>query len=482
MHVGYGHGLGPIGKRLLLAFLVVALSSVAVLSVAALVGADRGLAASAAAGRETAAISTAAAAAAAYDDAGGWAGADLSHAVAVAAAAGAGLQVRDSEGGIVSGALSRNGNGRGAGPFAGGATAAEALPADSHTDPDAAARGYVSEPVLVAGQQVGTVRLGFGAPGSDSGRDVAWSWIAVATLAALGIAVVAAWYVTRRLTAPLVRLTRTVAAFAAGDRTARADITAPGELGALARTFDETADAIETSERVRRNLAADVAHELRTPLAVLQAGLEELRDGLVPADHHTLAALHDQSVRLARTVNDLAALAAAEAPALTATSTVVDLASVAASATAGSAAALRAAGVTVETDLEPVEVVADADRVGQILGNLLANVARYCRPGDTVRIRTSQDGDEGVLAVEDTGPGMDPDEIGHATERFWRGRHATGVAGSGLGLAIVAALAEAQHGRVSIASDGCHGTAVTLRLPADRRAAVSRPPAPVGAC
>ncbi|NMM33542.1 MAG: HAMP domain-containing protein, partial [Phycicoccus sp.] len=126
----------------------------------------------------------------------------------------------------------------------------------------------------------------------------AWWWITVAAVVALLIALLASWVVTRLITRPIKAMTSATPAFAAGDRQARVGVHGPGELGELARAFDSMADTVARSERDRRNLTADVAHELRTPLAALQAGLEELRDGLVEPTPQGLAGLHDQSLRL----------------------------------------------------------------------------------------------------------------------------------------------------------------------------------------
>ena len=443
--------MGALGHRLLLAFVLVALSSVVVLTVAALVGTARGLAATEDADRAAASVATAAVAADAYESVGGWTGADLSRADAVAADAGARLVVLDADGSVV---RSPDGPGMGAGMGMGAMTSG---------------RGGVVAAVVVDGQTVGSVRLGFGSPTAGAAQQIAWTWIVAAGVVALVAALAMAWFVTGRIARPLARLTSTARSFAAGDRSARsapADTVAPGELGELARAFDLTAEQVERSELVRRRMAADLAHELRTPLAALQAGLEELRDGLVEPDVERLSALHGQSLRVGRVVEDLAELSAAQTASLSLRRASVDLADVAAEAVAAARPTIEAAGLTVDVRLgEDVIVDGDRDRLHQVVGNLLVNTARYCRAGDMVTVTVAHGGSEATLAVSDTGPGIGDADLPLVFDRLWRGRADRDVAGSGIGLAVVRELVTAHGGQVRAESDGVHGTTFTVVLP-----------------
>jgi len=437
---------GPLGRRLLAAFVLVALSSVVVLTVAALIATDQGLASAARQDRQRVAVQVASAAAEAYARSGGWSGADLASASALASAADARLAVRDSTGAMVW-------PGRGMGPGMGGMRGA------GGTGP------VVEQPVDVGGRGVGSVRLAFPAS-APSGRTVAWSWVAGAAGAALLAALGVSAFVSSRLARPLVALAATAHRFAAGDRTARARLRAPGELGEVANAFDTMADEVVRADTVRRRLAADIAHELRTPLSGLQAGLEELRDGLQPADAPRLAALHDQSLRLGRVVQDLADLSAAESAALSLRLVDADLAEIAAATLAGQRPRLESAGLTVSADLDRrVPVRADPDRLHQAIGNLLANAARYCRPGDRLHVAVGAEQGNAVLRVADTGPGMAADELSHAFDRLWRGRDTAGTTGSGIGLAVVRELVTAHGGTVVLGCPDEGGLTVTVRLP-----------------
>ncbi|HWS34102.1 MAG TPA: HAMP domain-containing sensor histidine kinase, partial [Actinoplanes sp.] len=418
------------------------------------VGTARGLTSAQQNDRREAAARTAEAVAVAYQRAGGWAGADLTAASAIAGAAGAGLVVRDDDGQMVW-------PGRGMGPGMNGMHAA-------------ATAAVFEAPVSAGGQSVGDVRLAFTTT-ATAGRAVAWSWVLGAAAVALLTALLAAGYVTRRLTRPLMALTGAARRFAAGEPGARAGTGGPGELGELADAFDTMADDVVRADQVRRSLAADVAHELRTPLAALQAGLEELRDGMREPGTERLAALHDQTLRLGRVVQDLADLSAAESAALSLHRTDTDLADIARTALAAYRGLLDAAGLHAETNLTvALPVYADPDRLHQAVTNVLANAARYCRPGDRVTISGRRSGDFAVLEVTDTGPGIPADDLPHVFQRLWRGHRARSVAGSGIGLAVVRELVTAHSGTVSAASPPVGGATITIQLPFARTARADR--------
>ena len=446
--------LGALGRRLLAAFLLVALTGVVLVAAAGLIGSNLGLASGETTARRSAADQVTATVAAAYRATNDWSTADLSGAYSLAAGFGAALLVRDQAGAVVPGRGS-SGMGMGMGMGNGGSVHG----------------GRLDRTVTVEGTPVGSVTLRFGSPIGSTGRQIAWTWILAAALATVAAAAGAGWFTIRSLTTPLVALTRSTRAFAAGDTDARPTVRGIGELGELADAFDEAATAVQRSERVRRQMAADVAHELRTPLAALQAGLEELRDGMAEPDPVTLARLHDQSLRLARTVDELAQLSAADAAVLDLAPTDLDAADLVADEIAAARPQLRAAGLTLDQELTPGVVVrADPQRLRQVVGNLLANCARHCRPGDQVQVTVTDAGAHGRITVSDTGPGIPEPDLPHVRSRFWRGSDRSTVPGSGIGLAVAAQLVEAHHGRMTIESTAATGTTVTVDLP--------RPPVP----
>lgn len=122
-------------------------------------------------------------------------------------------------------------------------------------------------------------------------------------------------------------------------------------------------------------------------------------------------------------------------------------------------------GIHLEVPEQSIPVEGDPVRLGQVIGNLLSNAARYCRAGDTVTVSVAANGDEGLLTVTDTGPGIAADELPHVFDRLWRGQGADRVGGSGIGLAVVRELVTAHGGRVEATSDGRHGTQIAVTLP-----------------
>jgi two-component system sensor histidine kinase BaeS len=463
--------------RLLIAFLVVTLTAIGLVTTAALIGTTQGLSVQEATGRRELTVNAAHAAADAYQRAGGWSNADLAATVTIAAGGGARLVVRDSDGQVVT---TTAGQGRMNGANGANGQGMDSSPGMSYgpgmgggAGRGAGAGTPVLAPITVTGVAVGSVTLLFPTSTQLAGRPIAWTWVGAASLAAIALAVIAAWLITRMLTRPLGVLTATARAFAAGNRTVRTSLNAPGEVGELAAAFDDAAEQVQVSEQSRRQLSADVAHELRTPLAALQAGLEELRDGLAPADTGTLARLHDQSLRLGRVVADLALLSAADAAPLTLRPGPVDLSAVMREAADAYDAKMRAAGLTLVRDLDDRMMVwGDAERLHQVVGNLLQNCTRHCRPGDTVTLAVAPlPGRAAVrLIVSDTGPGISPADLPNVLVRFWR----TGDGGgSGLGLPIARSIVEAHRGAIQIESDGRTGTSVTVDLPADQNAAAA---------
>jgi two-component system, OmpR family, sensor histidine kinase BaeS len=334
-----------------------------------------------------------------------------------------------------------------------------------------AARGpKITDKVMVNGHMVGWVTVAFSH--GNFARAVAlfsaqkWRSRLLAVTIAVLLAVLVALPLSRLISTPLARLTWAARARGRGDNDARVgEVRGFGTLHELSRAFDQMVEAREEQDQVRRNLVADVAHELRTPIAVLQAGHEAMLDGLTPTDDEHIASLRDEVLRLARMADDLQRLASAEAAALQLTLVRRDLAAVAATAATSLVDSFENADVTLVERLTKVEVMCDPLRMHEIVVNLLTNALKFTPSGGQVTVETHQSGDSGRLRVIDTGIGIPPEDLPRITERFYRGARSSEVAGSGIGLAIVSELIRAHQGTLEIESELGRGTAVTVTLP-----------------
>src|SRR6202041_191062 len=202
-----------------------------------------------------------------------------------------------------------------------------------------------------------------------------------AGLAAL-LALLTGLLLAGRIARPVERIITVTRAMGGGDRAARVGpVTAPGELRELATAFDQMADTLDRQEQLRRDLVADVAHELRTPVAILQAGHEALLDGVVEPTPDQLTSLRDEVLRLARMVDDLQTLAAADAATLHLSRGPCDLAGLAAPAPHSRAGRFEAAGITLERRLVPAEILGDPRWLHQVITNLLTNALQFTPAG-----------------------------------------------------------------------------------------------------
>jgi two-component system, OmpR family, sensor histidine kinase BaeS len=434
-------GSGPIGLRLALAFIVVALLAVALLAGLTAAFAANDVSNLASQQRQELTQAMSAVAGAAWETPGGWSTADLERVIDAGTDLGADVQVTDDSGRIVA-----------------------ASPGFSRPTPPAQMQA-----VMVDGRRVGSVAVrftGVGLPAADSVLRAALlrAIASAAGLAAL-LALLAGLLAARRITRPVSRLIEVTQAMGHGDRAARVgEMRAPDELRDLAATFDRMADNLARQDQLRRDVVADVAHELRTPVAVLQAGHEALLDGVVEPSTAQLSSLRDEVLRLARLVDDLHTLAAAEAAALQLTMHPGDLAEIAGAAAESLAGRFEGAGITLERRLAPVSVLAD-QRIHQVVTNLLSNALKFTPAGGHVTLETGPAGEMALLSVADTGQGIPDDELPRIFDRFWRGRQAATVAGSGIGLAVVAELVRAHGGSVTASSVQGRGTELVVTLP-----------------
>jgi two-component system sensor histidine kinase BaeS len=325
-------------------------------------------------------------------------------------------------------------------------------------------------PVVADGMDVGTSIVRFNGAGLGSADPALRAALIRAAAAAAGLAallsLLAALAGARRLTRPVAKIMSVTRARGRGQRSARVgSVRAPNELREMGLVMDEMADLIDRNEQLRRDMVADIAHELRTPLAVLQAGHEALVDGLAEPTPDQLASLRDEVLRLARMVEDLQTLAAADAASMHLDRRPYDLAKAAATAADSLDGRFSAAGIPIARQLKSAEILADPRWLHQAVTNLLTNALKFSQPGSTVGIDTGVAGSDAVLHVTDTGIGIPPEELPHIFDRFYRGHQAAQTSGTGIGLAIAAELARAHGGTLTAESEVGAGTVMTLCLP-----------------
>jgi two-component system sensor histidine kinase BaeS len=278
----------------------------------------------------------------------------------------------------------------------------------------------------------------------------------------------------RNIAMPLADLMTAADAVAGGDLTVRVPVRGGDEFDQLAESFNRMTEGLEQADRQRRNLTADVAHELRTPLQIIQGNLEGILDKVYEPTADHISATLDETRLLARLVDDLGTLSLAEAGQLPMLWERVDVAEVLEDVGTSFSGQAEAAGVDlrIETggDATAMTIRADVGRLEQVLGNLVANALRFTPSGGTITLR-AESAQEGVrITVRDTGEGIPAEDLPAVFDRFWRGdrsRSHAGGGGSGLGLAIVRQFVQAHGGRVDVESAVGQGTTFTVELPAD---------------
>jgi signal transduction histidine kinase len=264
---------------------------------------------------------------------------------------------------------------------------------------------------------------------------------------------------------PLGEMVEAADRVAAGDYTTRAPEHGPRWMRTLARAFNSMTSKLEVQHRQRRDLMADIAHELRTPLAVLQGRLEGMLDGIYPRDEGQLAALLQDTRTLARLVEDLRTLAHTESGTLTLQKEPTDTAILVHDTAASCAGEAAERHIQLEVDAAPNVPLVDIDpvRIREVLTNLVSNALRHTPGGGRVRVTVSMQPNAMVFTVSDTGQGIPADDLPRIFDRFYKGH---GSRGSGLGLTIARNLVAAHGGKIHAESVEGKGTTITFALPA----------------
>ncbi len=326
----------------------------------------------------------------------------------------------------------------------------------------------VTVPVVVEGRPVGTATVQvpqeLSATADLEFRDAVNQLLLLAAAGAAVMALLVGLLVARRTTRPLAELTEAADDLAAGNRDRRAHVSSADEIGDLARSFNAMADAVDREDELRQRFAADIAHEIRTPLAILQGQLEAVQDGITYPDRRLIDSLHEESLRMGRLVADLETLADAGAAGFTLRRREVALRPLVNAALDRLAGHLAELELEVVRTLDEVDVFADPVRISQVVINLLTNAAIWTPPGGTITVTLARRPDGAEIAVADTGPGIPDEEMPRVFDRFFRGAAAP-AGGSGIGLAVAVELVRAHDGDITVDSHPGHGSRFLVRLP-----------------
>jgi signal transduction histidine kinase len=286
---------------------------------------------------------------------------------------------------------------------------------------------------------------------------------------AVGIALLLTFVLSRRMTSPIEVLAKAARRLGHGDLSQRVRLQGESEVTALAEAFNSMAADLEYAEQLRRNMVADVAHELRTPLSNIQGYLEAIRDGVVEPDAAAIGSLNEETSLLSRLVNELQELSLAEAGELKLVYQAEDIANLVKQAVTPwqPQVTARKLSLSVELPADLPLVNIDWQRVNQVLHNILENAVAHTPKGGTINVAASGKGKWVEVSVSDTGEGIPAEDLPHIFERFYRvdKSRARATGGSGLGLTIAKRLIEAHGGTIAVQSKLGEGSRFSFTLP-----------------
>jgi signal transduction histidine kinase len=287
-------------------------------------------------------------------------------------------------------------------------------------------------------------------------------------LVAVAIAILLTFFLSRRILAPVKTLTSATERLGRGDFSQRVKIKDKGELGDLARAFNNMASDLERAEKLRQNMVADVAHELRTPLSNLRGYLEALHDGVIKPDAKTIRSLGEEAALLSRLVDDLQELSLAEAGKLKLDRRPEDITKLIEQTMAAVRGQATTKGLSLSTELPELPVVKiDSHRISQVLHNLLENAIAHTPKGGAITVAAKQRGKWVEISVTDNGEGISAKDLPNIFERFYRvdKSRARATGGTGLGLTIAKRLVEAHGGKIKVQSKPGKGSRFSFTIP-----------------
>jgi signal transduction histidine kinase len=282
------------------------------------------------------------------------------------------------------------------------------------------------------------------------------------------LALLFGWFMARNIIRPLRDLNAATQAIAQGDLDRQVTISTRDEIGTLAASFNIMTASLKRSRDLRRQMTADIAHELRNPLSIILGNAEAISEGVLPASSQTLEIIYDEAKHLSHLVDDLRTLSLSESGELHLMRSAVSPAELLEHSASAHAIHAAERGVTlrVEAALDLPELNVDVERIGQVLNNLLDNSLKHTAAGGEIVLAAIKIGDFLELSVQDNGSGIPLAELPFVFERFYRGKQSVGRIqdGSGLGLAISKALVELHGGVIFVESEPGQGTKIKTRF------------------
>jgi signal transduction histidine kinase len=286
---------------------------------------------------------------------------------------------------------------------------------------------------------------------------------------AIAIALLLTFILSRRITSPIGALAKAARRLGRGDLSQRVQLSGEGEVAALGQAFNSMAGNLERAEQLRRNMVADVAHELRNPLSNIQGYLEAIGDRVIKPDATTIHSLSEETALLSRLVNELQELSLAEAGELKLVYQAEDITKLVKEAVNPWQPKVTAKEISLSLDLPDNLPLVNIDwqRVNQVMHNLLENAVAYTHKGSAINVAASAKGKWVEVSVSDTGEGIPAQDLPHIFERFYRvdKSRARATGGRGLGLTIAKRLVEAHGGTITVESELGKGSRFSFTLP-----------------
>lgn len=331
-------------------------------------------------------------------------------------------------------------------------------------------------PITKDAAVVGNVAIGYFGPFFFNDNDLAFintlnRLLGIVAVFSLLLALITGALTAKRLSTPIAKAVAAAREIGKGHYDSRIDdLSNTTEIDALTATINDLAEGLGRQEKLRRRLTADVAHELRTPLATLQSSLEAMIDGIWEADKLRLNSCHEEILRINRMVGDLEKLTRYESENLILNKESFDLSELVQHLMKSFESEFLGKKVALHFHGEACPILADSDKISQVVVNLLSNALKYTPSGGKVEIAVTHNQNQGVVTVRDNGMGISPEDLPHIFERFYRAdkSRSRGTGGAGVGLAIVKTIIDAHRGEIQAASVLNEGTEFVISLPAMR--------------